>query len=372
MTTGIMSAQIGLLTLPDTSILMILAGAVVIFLAALYLTYHFLKLMWTRKGIALFVIVLIAANLVVLWRMDILPRDIFAVSEEPKDTGAEVTLSLCQEADHSDCLRVTSPEPLGETTPVIDETPSPIEDLKLAVTDPTTTETVTETLAQNEPVEDVTPQDEPAEEATPQATFKPKPKPAPELNEETENEETVEEDDLTRAMDLMALGALKVGDRPDEALALYHEALVVFRKFQKKDQIARALLDIGHANLAKGDVDTAFDYSSRSLTAAQEIDFDFVSIRALINLGYIMMTKHDPDRALEYYNQALDLAEPNGNSLALATLYGNIGYAYTTKGNDRKAIVYFKQSLKVATEIGDTNTIKIALKNLSDAEGRQN
>ena len=53
----------------------------------------------------------------------------------------------------------------------------------------------------------------------------PQPKPAPVQDTQ---------DTLAEAIDLMALGALKVEDKPDEALALYQEALGIFRDLEAK------------------------------------------------------------------------------------------------------------------------------------------
>jgi predicted ATPase/Tfp pilus assembly protein PilF len=127
---------------------------------------------------------------------------------------------------------------------------------------------------------------------------------------------------------------------------------------------AKALFDLGSLAEAQGDYQASKDNLSKSLTIYRENGDNHGIVSTLNRLGGTAARLGDYLIAREYYLESLSLcAETEKHTIA--TLLNNLGMIETVYFSDSlKALAYFKQALAIYQELGNRQSISMALNNI--------
>lgn len=133
----------------------------------------------------------------------------------------------------------------------------------------------------------------------------------------------------------------------DKAINFVQEALLYYEREGKKDEIARALKDIGGIYYYLGNENSALDNYQKALLIYRELNDSDGIARSYNNIGMIFSDKGNSKLALEYMNRSLDIKRTQNNQYGIANTLGNIGDAYVRAGQYEKAIEYFNEALEI-------------------------
>lgn len=114
---------------------------------------------------------------------------------------------------------------------------------------------------------------------------------------------------------------------------------------------------------AKGDLDNALLYHSRSLSICKETGNKQGEAAELSNIASIYRSKGELDKALDYYEQSLKLTINEKDKIST---YNNIALIYSEKNNFKKAEEYFLKGIDIATKTGAFHDLAILTINLGD------
>ncbi len=133
----------------------------------------------------------------------------------------------------------------------------------------------------------------------------------------------------------------------DKAINYIQEALLYYEREGKKNEIARALKDIGGIYYYLGNENSALDNYQKALMIYREVNDSDGIARSYNNIGMIFSDKGNSKLALEYMNRSLDIKRTQNNQYGIANTLGNIGDAYVRSGQHEKAIEYFNEALEI-------------------------
>lgn len=133
----------------------------------------------------------------------------------------------------------------------------------------------------------------------------------------------------------------------DKAINYIQEALLYYEREGIKDEIARALKDIGAVYYYLGNENNALDNYQKALLIYRELNDSDGIARSYNNIGMIFRDKGNNKLALEYMNRSLDIKREQDNTYGIANTLGNIGDAYVRSGQYEKAIEYFNEALEI-------------------------
>jgi PAS domain S-box-containing protein len=133
----------------------------------------------------------------------------------------------------------------------------------------------------------------------------------------------------------------------DKAINNIQEALIIFEEEGLKNNIARALKDIGAIYYYLNNTNSALDYYQKSLIIYREVNDSDGIARSYNNIGLIFKEKGNYALALEYLNQSLEIKKTQKNLYGIANTIGNMGAVYMSKGQYDEAINYFNQALEI-------------------------
>ncbi|MFX0051563.1 MAG: tetratricopeptide repeat protein [Candidatus Hermodarchaeota archaeon] len=150
----------------------------------------------------------------------------------------------------------------------------------------------------------------------------------------------------------------------ETALDYSQRSLAISEKIGNPDLLARSLNNIGLIHQYKGDLETALDYYSRSLALFEEIGNPQLIAVSLNNIGLIYWKKGELETALDYYQRSLPAFEKIGNLQQIAISLVNIGQVYQYKGDLDTALDYFQKSLRIRGKIGNDQDIADSLNSI--------
>lgn len=154
--------------------------------------------------------------------------------------------------------------------------------------------------------------------------------------------------------------------RLDGALALFEEAMMLFRKAGEESPAGRVLFRIGEVyerkelySVAREQYEKAFEFFS----AAGDI---FGSAAALNNMGKTWHLKGDINKAFLLYQESLStlLEQDAFDLVGVATVYHNLGTVYEEKRKMTAALDYFERSYAVFRELGRDEMVDIVGKRI--------
>ncbi len=147
----------------------------------------------------------------------------------------------------------------------------------------------------------------------------------------------------------------------DQGLDYYQQSLTLREEIGNKQEIAMSLNNVGVVNQFLGKLDTALTYYHRSLKIEEETNNKYGTTYIMNNIGEIHFIKGDLALALDHYERCLALCEELGNNQLIALTLRNLGEVYFRKGNTDKAQEYYQRSLVIREKIGNKLNISETL-----------
>lgn len=186
--------------------------------------------------------------------------------------------------------------------------------------------------------------------------------------------------DLDKARLLNEIANEYRGSDPSKTLAYGQQALQLSQKIKFKLEEGNAWLNIGNANIIKGNYPEALN----SFTNAQSVFESALETgsdktlelknglaRALGSIGIVFSEQSSYAKALSHHLKAVKIYEGLNNQDKAARVYNNIGIVYQAQGDSFRALEYFVKSLKIQDKIGD-DTAGITLTNIGNIYLSQN
>ena len=168
-----------------------------------------------------------------------------------------------------------------------------------------------------------------------------------------------------RAVLLYELGRAMEGySHPGETLAIYEEALPLFRIIGDRAREAFTLNNIGGVYNALGDQDKALGYYGQALPLRRAVADRGGEAITLNNIGGVYNALGDQEKALDYFQQALPLLRAVGDRGGEATTLNNIGEVYRALGDNQQALDYLEQALPLFQAVGDRAGEAVTLNNI--------
>ncbi len=180
-------------------------------------------------------------------------------------------------------------------------------------------------------------------------------------------------------------------ERYDDAITLYNQLI------EKFPSVFQLFLNIGYAQMKKGDLDSALNSFQEVLKRLKERDGDFskepeTAFKAFTAMGEVWIKKDNFEKARESFEEALKIS-PKDEALAYSVgdiyftnqkvdeaikyfelaanikpdwwkPYSKLGYCYLNKGDFKKSLEYFKKSIEVDPNSPEAGTIKAVIAEL--------
>ncbi len=156
----------------------------------------------------------------------------------------------------------------------------------------------------------------------------------------------------------------------DEAFRFFRRALPLIHPRQTRD-LAYIHLKIGDAFYRSGEFSDSVKSTEKALGLARELSSSILLASCLGQLGHLYADMGDYDRAEKTLRQALPMARAAGipaRPTLARVLYG-LGNVHWRLGNLDNARACCEESRDIAREIGDTNTLLMALNRLGVVMG---
>ena len=174
-----------------------------------------------------------------------------------------------------------------------------------------------------------------------------------------------------RARALVGAGLLADGQGDhDRAVALYGEALRIYRDLGDGEGAAFALANLGQATRARGhggDHDRAEVLSEEGLALGRGAGDLLSAAVALNTLGHLALRRGKTGRAEALYEESLAAFRASGNRRGTAYTLGNLEMAALDRGETARSLALHEESLGSYEELKDRAGKALALLTLGDA-----
>jgi signal transduction histidine kinase/Tfp pilus assembly protein PilF len=130
------------------------------------------------------------------------------------------------------------------------------------------------------------------------------------------------------------------------ALEEYLQALKLYEKGGKKNQIANCLTNIATVHAQLKDFKQAQAFINRSLTYSDVVTNPEETYQNYSNIGYVYSLMKDYPNAEFTYQQGYDLTKTDGNEYWNTVLLSNLAEVYTSTGKTDRAIAAYNEVLK--------------------------
>ncbi|MBC8000187.1 MAG: CHAT domain-containing protein, partial [Leptolyngbya sp.] len=159
------------------------------------------------------------------------------------------------------------------------------------------------------------------------------------------------EDRLKRAQQALqvriALAHLMMSQkRPDDAMAMYKDALALATKSKDYEQIASVTDSMASALLIGGNLDAAEKLLNETLAIAQQNGSAVVQANAYINLAAVAASRRNNDLALERAQKAIDALSGKDEPRTMGLAHRQKGRAFANAGQFKNAIVEYQMAAK--------------------------
>jgi Uncharacterized protein conserved in bacteria len=168
-----------------------------------------------------------------------------------------------------------------------------------------------------------------------------------------------------QAASLLVLGRIysDLGEQ-QKALEYYNQSLPLFRATGDAKAEATTLNNIAAVYSELGENQKAGEYLSQSLLLFRAVGDRHGEASILNNIGFVYSDLGEQQKALEYYNESLLLKRAIGDRSGEATTLNNIGLVYSRLREKQKALEYYSQSLPLFRAIGDRRGEATTLTNI--------
>ncbi|WP_228058827.1 CHAT domain-containing tetratricopeptide repeat protein [Nostoc sp. LEGE 06077] len=143
------------------------------------------------------------------------------------------------------------------------------------------------------------------------------------------------------------------GESLRQAIKLFEQALVVYRKVGDRQSQAFTVAHLGKIYSDLGQQPKALDYLNQALVLRRQIGDQKGESITLNNIGNVYSNTGELQKAIEYFQRALLLKQKMGDRAGEAITINNIGNVYLDLGEQQKALDYFEQSLALRRQVAD-------------------
>ena len=150
------------------------------------------------------------------------------------------------------------------------------------------------------------------------------------------------------------LAEQRTGKGNQQAIALYREALPLWREIQDKAGEAQALDQIGVLSIRLGNFPPALENLTAALSLFRELNDTKDEQRALNDLGLVQSRQGNQRQAIETQMRSLALARQLESRPEEAVVLNNLGLAYHELSDERHAIEQFEQAVRIQHELGNS------------------
>jgi tetratricopeptide (TPR) repeat protein len=160
------------------------------------------------------------------------------------------------------------------------------------------------------------------------------------------------------------------GGHNADALAVHSHAHHAAQRTSDPTGQARALTNLGSAQMGLGQYGPAADHLRQALVLFRQAGDLVGEARALNNLGNVEARLGNYEPAADHLQQALAIHTQTGDQVGAARALGNLGDAEGRLGRYRPATDHYKQALTLCRQTGDQSNEAWTLNALGDAEMR--
>ena len=144
------------------------------------------------------------------------------------------------------------------------------------------------------------------------------------------------------------------GESVQQAIALYEQALLIWRKIGDRIQEASTLSKIGSGYYHLSQYQKALEYYNQALVITRKLKSSLAEALILVPIANAYWSLGDNQKALQYYNQALSFFQAEKKlDFAVYALHG-IAQAYFNLGETQKALEYYNQELEIYRTTNNT------------------
>jgi len=158
-------------------------------------------------------------------------------------------------------------------------------------------------------------------------------------------------DDTSRVLHIAALSFEYLGSKPDTAMVLALEALVLSNQIAFEKGKAVSLNRVGNAYHLFGNYPKALEVFLQALQINEKINNADGIHRNRNNIGLVYSAQEDYREALEYYFKAKNLLEKIDDKKSLSTILTNIGETYYFLKSFDSAKIFIQQANNISNEI---------------------
>lgn len=180
--------------------------------------------------------------------------------------------------------------------------------------------------------------------------------------------------DIEKAKLLNAIADEYKSTDPKLMMQYANQALQLSAQIKFKSAQGTAYLNLGNANIIKGNYPEALkNFSNAQTVFEKELENNPADSKEIMNslaraygsIGIVFSEQSSYAKALHYELKALKIYEETGNLEKTARLYNNIGIVYKAQDQDFKALNCFLKCLKIQEKIGD-QTVGITTTNIGN------
>ncbi|MCV3216074.1 tetratricopeptide repeat protein [Plectonema radiosum NIES-515] len=145
------------------------------------------------------------------------------------------------------------------------------------------------------------------------------------------------------------------GESLQKAIALYSQALLIWRKIGDRIQEFSTLSKIATAYKAFSQSQKALEYDNQALVITRELKSSLLEAQTLVNVAGDYRNLGESQKALQYYNQVLSFYQAEKKlDLAAETLQNIGGVYFFNLSETQKALDAYNQALKIQRTTNNT------------------
>jgi CHAT domain-containing protein/tetratricopeptide (TPR) repeat protein len=149
---------------------------------------------------------------------------------------------------------------------------------------------------------------------------------------------------LDRANKLLQQGT---GESKQQAIALYSQALLIWRKIGDRNREATTLLSIGTLYYTLSQNQKALEYFNQALVLRRELKDRVGEAVMLYSVANAYSNLGEKQKALLFYNQSLSIFQAEKKSTFAANVLYSLGVTYFSVGQTKKAVDSYNQALSI-------------------------
>jgi predicted ATPase/DNA-binding CsgD family transcriptional regulator len=164
---------------------------------------------------------------------------------------------------------------------------------------------------------------------------------------------------------LLSLATTGVWQGDEFSVALYGQALALYRELKDPAGIALATGYLAFAYWFRGDYEEAHRLFQEALRQLRALNNQSGIAFALYGLGFAALNQRDDDTAVRRFREALEIMQALRDKRGLIRAYYGLGRVALNQGNYAVARTNFEQSCALAREVGDQWSLAAGLEGLA-------